>query len=126
MFSNLHFLYKSRVPTFEYRYVDGAGEVHFFEKNVPYSAFDTVDKMMSPCGNYAATRVPAIPATHQGLTATEKSAGTTTRRRDMAGWTRDQREKRQRSADPGTRARESNELWLGNENLSGVILPKSA
>lgn len=118
----MHPLYKFKVmPTYDYEYADDNGDIHEFEQFIPLSEFERVDEVMSPCGCYKATRIFNVPGTQNGLTAAEKRSGTTRKRLDMAKWTRDKRVKRKKQAEPGTRDKDSNELWTGSEDLSGVF-----
>jgi hypothetical protein len=54
------------------------------------------------------------------LTAKEKQFGTTTKRKEMADFMKDQKGVRKKSYDPNSREAKSNEIWTGKEGLDGV------
>jgi len=54
------------------------------------------------------------------LTAKEKQFGTTTKRKEMADFMKDQKGIRKKSYDPNSREAKSNEIWTGKEGLDGV------
>ena len=66
-------------------------------------------------------RILTVPAIHEGLTAAEKTAGTTRNRKDSGKYMKDAREKRKRAYGKGTREGDSNELWTGNEKRDGAF-----
>ena len=55
-----------------------------------------------------------------GLTANEKKFGTTTNRREMADYMKDQKKVRKNTYDPNSREAKSNEIWTGKEGFDGV------
>lgn len=56
-----------------------------------------------------------------GLTREDKEFGTSKGRLDYAKHIRNEREKRKKTAKPGTKDYDSNELWTGTETERGVI-----
>jgi hypothetical protein len=95
-------------------------EDYFFELNCSMSEYTGKSKCPI-CGKQSKTRIYTPPAIHMGMTAAEKSAGTTKQRVDYAKYVRDARDKRKRQADPNSRDAKSNELWTGSEVERGVI-----
>lgn len=73
-----------------------------------------------PCGNGVARRIFSDVAVHQGLTAAEKSAGTTKTRKEMGEFMKDQRSVRKKTYGASTREGQSNEIWTGKEGLDSV------
>ena len=73
------------------------------------------------CGTISTTRIFTPFALHEGLSQAEKSAGTTKHRADLGKFMKDSRDKRKRTAEPGTKDAISNELWTGSEVQRGVI-----
>jgi hypothetical protein len=73
-----------------------------------------------PCGNGEAKRVFNSFTVQEGLTAKEKQFGTTTKRKEMADFMKDQKGIRKKSYDPNSREAKSNEIWTGKEGLDGV------
>lgn len=111
------------MPLYEFEYYDDKGERQTFCEFYPISTdFSTIK---SPCGNYEAKKLMATFAIHEGMTRAEKNAGTTKKRVEFAKYAKEQRDVRKKEAEPGTRAHDSNEIWVGNEKLDGVINPKS-
>jgi hypothetical protein len=119
-------LYKFGMPLYEFKYVDDAGEAHYFEEWVSADDAGALAAMRSPCGNYEASRVFSAPPMRQGMTAAQKKAGTTKKRVEFADYAKEQRSQRKKESDPGSRARESNEFWVGNENFKGVLSAEPA
>jgi hypothetical protein len=81
------------------------------------------------CQEFTKTRIFTPVAIHYGLTAIEKAAGTTKKRFEMGKYMKDQRDKRQKEADPNSRDAQSNELWTNSEAqtklLKDVVSKKS-
>ena len=73
-----------------------------------------------PCGNGIAKRKFNSVNVQNGLTANEKKFGTTTKRKEMAEFVKEQKNVRKKAYDPNTREAKSNELWLGKEGLDGI------
>lgn len=73
-----------------------------------------------PCGNGTAIRKFNNVTVQNGLTAKEKQFGTTTKRKEMADYMKDQKIVRKSSYDPLSRESKSNEIWLGKEGLDGI------
>ena len=88
-------------------------EEYIFTLSMPMSA-DRSTVSCDACGNSApVTRVFSVPSFCNGLTAAEKSAGTTKQRFESGKFMRNEREKRKRAYGPNTREGQSNELWAG-------------
>jgi hypothetical protein len=112
------------MPLYEFEYFDEEGECFTFEDFLPATTDFT--QVKSPCGKYNAVKqISSFAIGPEGRTRAEKTAGTTKKRVEFAKYAKDQREVRKKNSDPGTRAHDSNEIWMGNENLKGVINPKS-
>lgn len=73
-----------------------------------------------PCGIGMAKRKFNNFSVQQGLTANEKKFGSTTKRKQMADFTKDQKELRKKSYSPDSREAKSNEFWTGKEGLDGI------
>lgn len=73
-----------------------------------------------PCGIGVAKRKFNNFSVQQGLTANEKKFGSTTKRKQMADFTKDQKELRKKSYSPDSREAKSNEFWTGKEGLDGI------
>lgn len=74
-----------------------------------------------PCGSgNIINRKFSSVSVQNGLTAKEKQFGTTTKRKGMADFMKDQKEVRKKSYVPDSREAKSNEIWLGKEGLDGV------
>jgi hypothetical protein len=75
-----------------------------------------------PCGtnNCVAKRVFNSFVVQNGLTANEKKFGTTSTRKEMSEFVKDQRDVRKSSYSPDSRESKSNELWTGKEGLDGI------
>ncbi len=73
-----------------------------------------------PCGNGLAKRLFNTFSVQSGLTANEKKFGTTTKRKEMAEFTKNQKEVRKQSYAPDSREARSNEIWTGKEGLDGI------
>ena len=75
-----------------------------------------------PCGieGCQAKRVFNMVSVTNGLTANEKKFGTTTNRKEMADYMKDQKKVRKSTYDPNSREAKSNEIWTGKEGLDGV------
>ena len=75
-----------------------------------------------PCGidGCLAKRVFNMVSVTNGLTANEKKFGTTTNRREMADYMKDQKKVRKNTYDPNSREAKSNDIWTGKEGLDGV------
>lgn len=114
------------MPLYEFKYVDDAGETHYFEEWVAAAEPTALSAVKSPCGKYAATRIFSAPPMRQGMTAAQKKAGTTKKRVEFSDYAREQRHVRKKESDPGSRAHESNEYWVGNENFKGVLSAEPA
>ena len=84
------------------------------------SISDYKSEIPCPCGNGTAKRVFNTFAVQEGLTAKEKQFGTTTKRKEMAEFMKDQKGVRKKSYDPKSREAKSNEIWTGKEGLDGV------
>jgi len=111
------------MPLYEFEYYDDNGDRFVFEDLFPSTA--DLSAIKSPCGKYDANKVPSSFAIQEGMTRKEKVSGTTKKRREFAQHCKSVRETRKKDAAPGTREHDSNELWMGNENLKGVLNPKS-
>lgn len=109
------------MPNYEFEYVDNDGQVHYFEQWVEADRQDLVAEMKSPCGQYPASRVWTAPPMHHGMTAKEKTSGTTKYRKEFSHYAREQRYERKKNSEPGTREAISNELWTGNESFKNVL-----
>jgi hypothetical protein len=107
------------MPLYSFMYVNENGEEICFDEFLPLSECDK--PVYAPDGKTLAKRILSTFAIHNGLTAVEKTAGTTKRRVDFAGFSKDQMQKRKKQADPGTRAYDSNEYWLGGESFKNVL-----
>lgn len=114
------------MPLYEFKYVDDSGEQHHFEEWVGADDADAIAAVRSPCGRFPATRVFSAPPMRQGMTAAQKRAGTTKKRVEFSDYAKEQREVRKKESDPGTRAHESNEFWVGNESFKGVLSAEPA
>ena len=99
------------------------GEDYSFTLSMLMSA----DRSVVPCDSCGQTesviRLFDIPAFHNGMTAGEKSAGTTKQRFESGKFMRDERAKRKRAYGPNTREGQSNELWAG-PLPEGIKAPK--
>jgi hypothetical protein len=73
-----------------------------------------------PCGDGIAKRKFSSFSVQDGLTAKEKKFGTTSNRKNMADFMKDQKTVRKSSYAPDTRESVSNEIWLGKEGLDGI------
>ena len=73
-----------------------------------------------PCGTGIAKRKFNSFSIQNGLTANEKKFGTTNKRKEMAEFTKSQKEIRKQSYSPDSREAKSNELWTGKEGLDGI------
>ena len=73
-----------------------------------------------PCGKGTAKRVFNSFNVQEGLTAKETQFGTTTKRKQMSEFVKDQKNVRKQSYDPTSRESKSNELWTGKEGLDGI------
>jgi putative FmdB family regulatory protein len=73
------------------------------------------------CGKLSKKRIFNTFAIHQGLNACEKIAGTTKQRFETGKHMKNERDKRKKNAEPGTKDAISNEYWTGTEGDRGVI-----
>lgn len=73
------------------------------------------------CKSISKSRLYTPFAVHYGMTRVEKQAGTTKQRFDNGKRMRDERDKRKKQAEPGTKDAISNEFWTGTEVERGVI-----
>ena len=73
-----------------------------------------------PCGNGTAKRVFNSVNVQEVLSAKEKQFGTTSKRKQMADFVKEQKNVRKKSYDPSSRESQSNELWTGKEGLDGI------
>ena len=78
------------------------------------------EEIPCPCGNGLAKRMFNDVFVTQGLTANEKKFGSSSKRKEMAEYVKDQREIRKKSYDPESREAKTNELWTGREGLDGI------
>jgi len=86
--------------------------------NMSFSEYKS--EISCPCGKGIAKRKFSSVTVQEGLTAKEKQFGTTTKRKNMADFMKDQRGIRKKSYDPSSREAKSNEIWTGKEGLDGV------
>lgn len=107
------------MPTYEYAYEDRDAIEHRFTASMTVSEYKA--EIPSPCGEYTARRVFTPVATHLGMTAAEKTLGTTKSRKEYGNWAKDMRAKRKAQHAPGTREHDSNEIWTGGEDLKGIL-----
>lgn len=84
------------------------------------SISDYKPEIPCPCGKGIAKRIFNTFSVQEGLTAKEKQFGTTTKRKEMAEFMKDQKGIRKKSYDPTSREAKSNEIWTGKEGLDGV------
>ena len=78
------------------------------------------EEIPCPCGNGIAKRVFNSFSLQDGLTAKEKQFGTTSKRKQMSEFVKDQTELRKKSYDPNSREAKTNEYWTGKEGLDGI------
>lgn len=105
------------MPRYEYKCNCNTSEKIY----VVRMSFDNYkEEIPCPCGVGKAKRVFNDFSVNQGLTANEKKMGSNIKRKEMAEFTKYQREIRKKSYAPDTRESESNELWLGKEGRDGV------
>lgn len=93
-------------------------EPKLFTVKVSYSEYQP--EIPCPCGDGIAKRVYNDFTVLEGLTAQEKKFGTTTNRKNMADFVKDQKQIRKKSYDPESREAKTNELWTGKEGLDGI------
>ena len=115
----LQTLLKGEIPVPLYPFVcvscsEIKGEEVAFDHLSSMSAYDG----SAPCPDcevVSTQRIFTIPSIHTagGLTAAEKTAGTTKNRKETGRYLRDERVKRKRRYGQGTREGDSNELWAG-------------
>lgn len=105
------------MPLYEYA-CECSGERRVF--SVRLSLSDYQDEVPCPCGSGMGKRVYSSPPVHKGMTAFEKKIGTTSTRREMADYMKDQREVRKKAYGSDTREGKSNEIWTGKEGLDGI------
>lgn len=106
------------MPIYLFEYIDGEGQTHKFEQLCGVN--DDFDSIMSPCGNYKAVKIIAPFNISSGVdtpTAFERSCGTTKRRKEFTSHVKQLRDDRKKNSEPGTRAHDSDELWIGNETI---------
>lgn len=87
---------------------------------ISLSFSDYNEEIPCPCGKGTAKRVFNSFSIQEGLTAKEKQFGTTTKRKQMADFVKEQKNVRKQSYDPNSRESQSNELWTGKEGLDGI------
>lgn len=75
--------------------------------------------MDCPCGKGTMKRIYDSFATKEGRTLNQKKQGASERRIESSKWMKDEKDKRKKSAPPGSREHDSNEFWLGNEFKTG-------
>jgi hypothetical protein len=78
------------------------------------------EEIPRPCGSGIAKRVFNSFSLQDGLTAKEKQFGTTSKRKQMSEFVKDQTELRKKSYDPNSREAKTNEYWTGKEGLDGI------
>lgn len=102
-----------------YEFVCNCGEDEtVYILNVSFQ--DYKPEIQCPCGRGIARRKFSSISVQNGLTAKEKQFGTTSNRKNMADFMKDQRENRKKSYNPETREAKSNEIWLGKEGMDGI------
>lgn len=105
------------MPLYEYA-CDCEGERRVFSVRLSLSEYK--EELPCPCGNGMAKRVFSATPTRQGMSAFEKRIGTTSARKEMGDYMKDQREIRKKTYGSDTREGKSNEIWTGKEGLDGV------
>lgn len=109
-------------PDFKHHYFHDLDLFDFkFDIDIPLSELEGAVAQCPGCGSKNTQRHYSSFAVHYGLTASQKSAGTTKKRVEMGQFMHDQKNKRKKEHAPGTREHDSNELWLGNEFKNGVL-----
>ena len=103
-----------------YDFVCQTNKTKKFTLNIQLS--DYKPEIECPCGLEYSTAIRLFGSfsVQSGLTASEKKYGTTSTRKDMAEFVKDQREVRKTTYAPDTRESKSNELWTGKEGLDGI------
>ena len=87
--------------------------------NLSFSEYKS--EINCPCGSgKTCSRGFSNVSVQQGLSAKEKQFGTTSNRKNMAEFMKDQKQVRKHSYAPDTREARSNEIWLGKEGLDGI------
>lgn len=92
-----------------------------FDHMTTMAEYDETNVSCPNCGSKNTKRLISSVGFVMGMTAAQRSSGTTSKRLDMANYMRDQRDKRKRQYAPGTKQHDSNELWTGNEIKDGVL-----
>jgi predicted nucleic acid-binding Zn ribbon protein len=105
------------MPRYEFL-CECSSEPKTFTVNISFNDYKPV--IPCPCGNGEAKRVFNSFSVQDGLTAKEKQFGTTTKRKQMAEFVKDQKDLRKKSYDPNSREAKTNEYWTGKEGLDGI------
>ena len=105
------------MPRYEYL-CECSTEPKTFTLSISFSEYQSV--IPFPCGKGEAKRVFNSCNVQEGLTAKEKQFGTTTKRKQMSEFVKDQKNVRKNSYDPNSREAKSNEYWTGKEGLDGI------
>ena len=105
-----------------YDFVCQTNKTKKFTLNIQLS--DYKPEIECPCGLEYCTAIRLFGSfsVQSGLTASEKKYGTTSTRKDMAEFVKDQREVRKTTYAPDTRESKSNELCTGKEGLEGIYM----
>lgn len=117
------------MPTYEFKCrkcLDENNELFVFETYMPIykdqdkKEFNDISKAVCPrCNENTDYRVYGSFTMTTGMTLSEKNFGATKQRVETTKYLKEERRKRKREYDPGTRAHDSNELWTGN-NVKGI------
>ena len=105
------------MPRYEYL-CECNNEPKTFTISFSFSEYQPV--IPCPCGKGTAKRVFNSVNVQEGLSAKEKQFGTTSKRKQMADFVKEQKNVRKKSYDPSSRESQSNELWTVKEGLDGI------
>lgn len=114
------------MPLYEFSFCDDDGIEHQFEEFVSLADIEAKKPIMSPCGTYEAKRLLGNITFIYGPTLAEKRQFVSGKRsladrKEMTQLVRQQRDERKRTAEAGSYAAQSNELWVGSEKTEGLI-----